>query len=230
MTGGSVRAPAYPGRQGEFVCGIWLQQSVAQKTEAGTSTFAYAQVRISDVDVVGWVTGIGYEGEANWSSTPNYDALGWSFTDVRVYPIRSNIWTNVTGIEVVAGCTADSCTVYMSDTADQTATCGIILKGPIDPTKTIGGVAKNCSVPFMPAIAGTMYGSAIRLGTVAGGSGAVQKNCVAINNLIAKAVDQTTANDKIVSGNIIVDATALPGYTAPTAIPFRAIGANENLY
>lgn len=224
--GGSVQAPGFPGINGGMANGLLVTSFTTQRDEAGLTTLCNTKANVSDVDIIGFPYGLVTSTDASWAIPAAFDCPGWRFSNVKVHPIRSTIWTTCIGIEVYPGCVAEDCHVYLPETSLSSATTGILLKGPMDPTRNIGGVAKNCFVPYIPY----SFASAIRIGITSGGTGNVMKNCVAVNNLIAKAVDQATANDKIDVNNVIVSSSTLPGMTTQTPIRYRPLGINGNLY
>lgn len=223
ITGGAVIGPEFISET-NFASGIWLRTTVPIKTEAGTSTTAYmSDVLVSDIDIINWRYGLANGGSSHWAVTPTYDVAAWRFANVNVWPIREANYPYVTGIEVIAGTMATGCSVYMPTTAIYQGACGIIAKGPLDKTKHVGGIVQNCYVPMAPGTS-----DAIRLGRITDVA-QVNDNCVAINNVIGKAVSLIGTHDSIQEGNKVL-ATEMTGYTAGELPIHRAVGTNSTLY
>lgn len=222
--GGSNTGPG-PAFNNNFYIGAWLYPTIPLKTEDGTTTTALmANVRVHDTVISNFRYGLVTTPDAQWANSPTLDVSGWSFDNVIVNAWReraANGAGNVTGIEVLAGCTANNCTVNLNETNNDSATNAIILKGPVDATKNAGGIAKGCTVPYAAGSA-----QALRLGHTS--DSARNKNCVAIGNVLAKAVIQEGTHDKIESGNVVL--SSMTGLSAPVAPLNRPVGANPGLY
>ena len=224
ISGGYMAGPGFKPND-TFNVGILPLVQTFRRTESGTSTVAYMDVHVSNIDITGFQAGIATRLDAWWAVPVPFDTASWTFDDVRVYTFRDNLYAAVLGIEVPAGAVATNCKVYVSDRATGSATIGIKLSGPIDATKTIGGAAIGCYVPYMPTIGGIAYGSAIRHGITS--SHATNKNCVSVGNIIANAVAMAGTHDSVQANNTVI---SLTGMTSPTIPPWRPIGANESLY
>lgn len=223
ITGGAIIGPEFVSET-QFTKGIWLRTTVPLKTEVGTSTTAYmSDVLVADIDIINWQYGVVNGGSAHWAVTPSYNVAGWRFSNVNVWPIKETRYPYVIGLEVIAGTMATNCQVYMPSTAIYTGGCGIIAKGPLDKTKNVGGIVQNCYVPYAAGTADT-----IRLGRITDVA-QVNDNCVAINNIIGKAVALAGTHDSIQEGNKVL-ATEMTGYTAGELPIHRAVGTNSTLY
>lgn len=224
ITGGNIQGPGCVPR-GVFAHGIWMNATAALKTEAGTSTTALmADVLVSNISISGSRYGLTNLNTSHWALPATLNLSGWRYNNVNVWPLRdvNATYINVIGIECWPGCIATACSVYLPTTATGGATNGIILKGPLDATKNIGGIAQNCFVPRTPG------GASIRLGMTS--DNAANKNCIAINNLVGTAVAQVGTHDKIESGNTIISSATLAGMTAAELPLYRLLGTNSSLY
>jgi hypothetical protein len=219
ISGGYMAGPGFKPND-TFNVGILPLVQTFRKTESGTTTVAYMDVHVSNIDITGFQAGIATRLDAWWAVPVPFDTASWTFDDVRVYTFRDNLYAEVLGIEVPAGASATNCKVYMSDRSTSSAAIGIRCSGPIDATKTIGGAAIGCYVPVAPGSS-----QAIRLGMTS--DNVSNKNCVAVGNVIAKSVAIAGTHDSVQANNTVI---SISGMTSPTIPPWRPVGANESLY
>ena len=226
-----VGHPGSKAGNGRGRVGIQIVPAMVDNDSGTATTTAYGKVSLSDLTIENELFGvmaytigtIGASVDDPWDTHPGFDANGWTYTNVKVYAPRDNYWFFPIGLQVPAGCIAQDCTVILPTTATYDYTCGIQLHGPMDATKNVGGVAKNCYVPYT---AGT--GQSIRLGRRT--DNAINANCVAVNNLVAKTPAQAGSRNSIVSGNVIVSSATLAGMTSQTEIYARPAGYGRSLY
>lgn len=221
ITGGSMAGPGT--NPDSFQYGIKFANTKLLKDKSGdTNTWYNQNVLIANIDLIGHQFAVAVSTDP-WNTSPAADCSGWRFQNVNVWCLADSLYTNVVGLEVPAGCVADNCQVYLPDTATSALSAAIQLKGPIAAATRLGGIARNCFVPRAPGSA-----LAIRIGNTT--DSAANANCVAVNNLVAKAVAQAGSRDAIVSGNTLLDTSTLTGYSAPIQVPSNEIGKQEGLY
>lgn len=230
--GGIVGHPGSKAGTGLGRVGLQIVPAMVDNDAGTATTTAYGKVTLSDLTIENQlfalmsctIGNIGASVDDPWNTHPGFDANGWTYTNVRIYAPRDNYWFFPIGIQVPSGCIAQDCLVVLPSTATFDFTCGIQLHGPMDETRSVGGIAKNCTVPFT---GGT--GQSIRLGRMVS-STALDANCVAVNNIVAKIPAQVGSRQQIISNNTIVSSATLTGLTSQSEIYARPVGYGDSLY
>ena len=223
---GVFQGPAFHWRS-TFGAGIYLNPVQTLVLESGSTSTSYmTDVHLDGIQVLDWNYGVVSDVATGvWAATAAQDVANWRFDNVLVQGRRevSAFGSIIIGIEVLAGCVATNCRVWLPDTATSASAHGIILKGPATNSTTVGGIAMGCYVPFCPSSS-----QALRFGQT--GSNVRNNNCVAIGNFINKAAIQNGSGVNIDSNNIICSSATLTAMSGQTVIPWRPVGYNSGLY
>ena len=207
--------------------GIYLNPVQTLVLESGaTSTSYMTDVQLDGVQVLSWTYCIVSDvATGPWAATAAQDVSGWRFDNLLIAPRREStvFGPTVIGMEVLAGCVATNCRVMLPETGTSASSHGILLKGPVTNSTTVGGVAVGCYVPYAPGSA-----QALRFGQTS--ANVRNNNCIAKGNLLAKAAIQNGAGVNIDADNTVVSSVLLTAMTAQAVIPHRPVGVNANLY
>ncbi len=207
--------------------GIYLNPVQTLVLESGaTSTSYMTDVHLDGVQVLSWTYCIVSDvATGPWAATASQDVANWRFDNLLICPRReSTVYgPTVVGMEVLAGCVATNCRIFMPETATGASAHAILLKGPVTNSTTVGGIAFGCYVPLCSGSS-----QALRFGQT--GANVRNNNCAAIGNFLSKAPIQNGAGVNVDSGNVVCSVATLTAMTAQAQMPWRPVGVNSNLY